>query len=196
MERIPSARCRHPSGRRRLRFGQLKVVAALTNIPLTELTERHFEAERRERKIVRTVAGVMAVLALAATVAAIVAYPLGRRGAETPVERHRDGGAPGGRRRRVQRRVRRADRGRARLLTGAGVDFATLIGESDTGVPMVELQRGRLLLLFSGLYGAVGNREEQLARAREGVAVLARVPVRRQLSRPSTWLATLPAAPN
>jgi len=52
------------------------------------------------------------------------------------------------------------------------------------------------LLLFSGLYGAVGDREEQLARAREGVAVLAGVPVHRRLSRPSTWLATLPAAPD
>jgi tetratricopeptide (TPR) repeat protein len=174
----------------------LKVVAALTNIPLTELTERQLEAERRERKIVRTVAAVMATLALAATVAAIVAY----RSANEAQRRLSNA---------IERAARRVDDAAGfsdaygvpieavrELLAGAGVDFATLIGESDTGVPMVELQRGRLLLLFSGLYGAVGDREEQLARAREGVAVLAGVPVRHRLSRPSTWFATLPAVPD
>ena len=173
---------------------RLKVVAALTNIPLTELTGRQLEAERRERKIVRAVAAVMAVLAIAASVAAIVAY----RSAEAARMRLSNA---------IEMAARRVDDAAGfsdaygvpieavrELLTGAGVDFATLIGESDTGVPMVELQRGRLLLLFSGLYGAVGDREEQLARAREGVAVLSHVPVRRQLSHPSTWLATLPAA--
>ena len=169
---------------------RLKVVAALTSIPLTELTERHFEAERRERKIVRAVAAVMAVLAIAASVAAIVAY----RSAKEAQMRLSNA---------IEMATRRVDDAAGfsdaygvpieavrELLTGAGVDFATLIGESDTGVPMVELQRGRLLLLFSGLHGAVGNHKEQLARAREGVGVLAGVPVRRQLSRPSTWMAT------
>lgn len=175
---------------------KLKVVAALTNIPLTELTERQVEAERRERKIVRTVAAVMAVLALAASVAAFVAY----RSAEAARLRLSNA---------IEMAARRVDDAAGfsdaygvpieavrQLLTGASVDFATLIGESDTGVPIVELQRGRLLLLFSGLYGAVGDREQQLARAHEGVAVLAGVPVRRQLSHPATWIATLPAAPD
>ena len=173
---------------------RLKVVAALTNIPLTELTERQLEAERRERKIVRTVAAVMAVLAVAASVAAVVAY----RSAQEAQRRLSNA---------IEMAARRVDDAAGfsdaygvpieavrELLAGAGVDFATLIGKSDTGVPMVELQRGRLLLLFSGLYGAIGEREEELSRAREGVAVLAAVPVKRQLSRPSTWLATLPAA--
>jgi tetratricopeptide (TPR) repeat protein len=173
---------------------RLKVVAALTNIPLTELTERHFEAERRERKIVRTVAAAMAGLALAASVAAFVAY----RSAQEAQRRLSNA---------IEMATRRVDDAAGfsdaygvpieavrELLTGAGRDFATLIGKSDTGVPMVELQRGRLLLLFSDLHGAVGDYEEQLARAREGVAVLAGVPVRRQFSRPSTWLATLPPA--
>jgi tetratricopeptide (TPR) repeat protein len=173
----------------------LKVVAALTSIPLTELTERQLEAERRERKVIRTVAAVMAMLALAATVAAIMAY----RSAEAARTRLSNA---------IEMAARRVDDAAGfsdaygvpveavrELLTGAGVDFATLIGASDTGVPMVELQRGRLQLLFSVLYGAVGDREVQLTRAREGVAVLANVPVRRQLLRPSTWLATLPSAP-
>ena len=175
---------------------KLKVVAALTRIPLTELTERQLEAERRERKIFRIVAAVMAALALAATAAAFVAY----RSAEEARTRLSNA---------IEMAARRVDDAAGfsdaygvpieavrELLTGAGEDFATLIGDSDTGVPMVELQRGRLLLLFSGLHGAVGDHAEQLTRAREGVAVLAGVPVRRQLSRPSTWLATLPAAPD
>lgn len=173
---------------------RLKVVAALTNIPLTELTERQLEAERRERKIVRSVAAVMAMLALAATIAAIVAY----RSAQEAQRRLSDA---------IEMATRRVDDAAGfsdaygvpieavrQLLTGAGVDFATLIGGSDSGVPMVEMRRGRLLLLFSDLHGAVGDREKELARAREGVAVLAGVPVRRQMSRPSTWFATLPAA--
>jgi tetratricopeptide (TPR) repeat protein len=175
---------------------KLKIIAALTGIPLTELTERQLEAERRERKVVRTVAAVMAVLALAASVAAFVAY----RSAEAARMRLSNA---------IEMAARRVDDAAGfsdaygvpieavrDLLTGAGRDFATLIGESDTGVPMVELQRGRLLLLFSGLYGAVGDRQAQLTRAREGVDVLAGVPVQRRLSDPSTWLATLPAAPD
>ena len=172
----------------------LKIVAALTNIPLTELTDRQREAERRERRIVRAVATIMAVLAIAATIAAIVAY----RSAEEARTRLSNA---------IEMAARRVDDAAGfsdaygvpieavrDLLTGARKDFAQLIGESTTGgVPLVELQRGRLLLLFSGLYGAVGDRDEQLARAREGVAVLSRVPVGRQLRRPSTWLATLPA---
>ena len=99
----------------------------------------------------------MAVLALAASVAAIVAY----RSAEAARMRLSNA---------IEMAARRVDDAAGfsdaygvpieavrELLTGAGVDFATLIGESDTGVPMVELQRGRLLLLFSGLYGAVGR---------------------------------------
>jgi tetratricopeptide (TPR) repeat protein len=172
---------------------KLKIVAALTNIPLTELTDRQREAERRERRIVRAVATIMAVLAIAATIAAIVAY----RSAEEARTRLSNA---------IEMAARRVDDAAGfsdaygvpieavrDLLTGAGKDFAQLIGESNTGVPLVELQRGRLLLLFSGLYGAVGDHDEQLARAREGVAVLSRVPVGRQLRQPSTWLTTLPA---
>jgi hypothetical protein len=172
----------------------LKIVAGLTSIPLTELTERQQEAERRERRIVRAIAVVMGVLAIAAMIGAIVAY----RSAEEARRRLSNA---------IEMAARRVDDAAGfsdaygvpieavrDLLAGAGRDFTTLIGEQDTGVPMVELQRGRLLLLFSTLYGAIGDGDQQLARAREGTALLARVPSGRHFGQPGTWLATLPAA--
>lgn len=174
-------------------LARLKVVAGLTGIPLTELTQRQFEAERRERLIVRAVAGVMTVLAAVAAVAAVLAYyaaDAARTRLSNAIEmaaRRVDDGARFGDEYGVPSEVIR------QLLTGAERDFEALIGTDDTGVPALELQRGRLLVLFSRLYRAVGETTEQLARARDAVSTLDRVPVRRQLSQPQTWLATLPS---
>jgi tetratricopeptide (TPR) repeat protein len=173
-------------------LARLKIVAAITGIPLTELTQRQLEAERRERTVFRTVAGVMAVLALGATIASVLAYW------SADAARTRLSNA-------IEMAARRVDDG-ARLsdvygvpievtrdlLTGAEHDFATLIGDDETGVPMLELQRGRLLSLFSRFYGAIGDSAQQLTRARAGLETLQRVPVTRSLRRPDTWLATLP----
>jgi tetratricopeptide (TPR) repeat protein len=175
-------------------LARLKIVAKLTNIPLTELTQRQLEAERRDRRIVRTVAGVMAALAIVAGIAAVVAaYSAdnARTQLSNSIEmaaRRVDAGAKYGDRYGVPIEVIRE------LLTGAEEDFRTLIGEQDTGVPMLELQRGRLLVLFSGLYEKLGQPTEQLARARVALQTLERVPARRRLTAPSTWLATLPSA--
>ena len=69
-------------------LARLKVVAALTGVSLTELTERQHEAERRERIIVRSAAAAMAVLAIVASIAAVQAW----RSAETARERLERGG--------------------------------------------------------------------------------------------------------
>lgn len=49
-------------------MGLLKVLARMLDVPLSELTQRHFEAERRKRRLALAVAGVMAVLAVGASV--------------------------------------------------------------------------------------------------------------------------------
>ncbi len=173
-------------------LAKLKVVAGLTGIPLTELTQRQFEAERRERLIVRAIAGVMTGLAIVAAVAALLAYyaaDAARTRLSNAIEmaaRRVDDGARFGDEYGVPSEVIR------QLLTGAERDFEALIGTDDTGVPALELQRGRLLVLFSRLYRAVGDTTQQLARARDAVATLDRVPARRRLTQPRTWLATLP----
>ncbi|MEO8257014.1 MAG: TIR domain-containing protein [Acidobacteriota bacterium] len=175
-------------------LAKLKVVAGLTGVGLTELTQRQLEAERRDRTIVRRIAGVMTALAAAAVIAAVLAY----RSAEAARTRLSNA---------IEMAARRVDDGARfgdeygvpsevihQLLNGAERDFATLIGREETGVPVLELQRGRLLVLFSRLYRAIGDSAQQLARARDGLATLERVPTARQLLRPSTWLATLPSA--
>jgi tetratricopeptide (TPR) repeat protein len=175
---------------------KLKVVAALTNIPLGELTSRQREAEGRERRVARIVGSIISVLVIIAVVAPIIAYRstdrallrlsyaielVASRLADVGLIRDRYGVSI----EVVRDELKRAER-----------ELATLTGNTETNVPMIELQHGRSLLQLSSQYGAVGDREKQLARARVGVAILDRVPIRRQLWRPSTWLTTLPAAPD
>ena len=177
-------------------LAKLKVVAGLTGVPLTELTQRQFEAERRERTIVRSVAAGLGTLAVVAATAAVIAY----RSAEEA--RLRLSNAIEMAARRVDDAARFGDEYGVptpvirQLLAGAERDFTTLIGNDQTGVPILELQRGRLLVLFSQFYRAVGDSSGQLGRARAAVTTLDRVPVRRQLRRPATWLAALPERGN
>lgn len=175
-------------------FATLKVIAALTGVPLTELTGRQFEAERRERRIVRAVAATMAVLAIAAAIAAIVAdraADAARARLSSAIEmaaRRVDDGARFGDEYGVPTEVIR------QLLAGAERDFDALIGPAGAEAPVLLMQRGRLLTLFAGLYRATGDGPRQLARARDAAATLAAVPVARQWRRPRTWFATLPDA--
>jgi tetratricopeptide (TPR) repeat protein len=175
-------------------IAKLKVIAALTGIPLTLLSERQTEAERRERRIVRWVAGVMGVLTIIASLAAVLAL----RSAEVARKRLEDA---------IQIAARRVDDAVQfrdaygvpiaviqQLLSGAEQDFSQLIAPEDTRVPTLELQRGRLLVLFSGLYGVIGNSDRQLMLARQGLATLKRVTIARELTRPITWFVRLPTA--
>ncbi|MGE0702571.1 MAG: TIR domain-containing protein [Vicinamibacterales bacterium] len=174
-------------------FAKLKVVAALTGVTLTELTERQFEAQRRERAIAFAVAGVMATLAVAAGIAAVVAYRAADE-ARTRLSQAIDMAA-----RRVDDSQRFADEYGVpvsvirQLLAGADQDFTNLLGADETGAPMLELERGRLRVQFSRFYGTIGDREQQLKQAEEGVAILDGPTVGRQLARPSSWFATVPA---
>jgi tetratricopeptide (TPR) repeat protein len=174
-------------------FARLKVIAALTGVSLTELTQRQHEAERRERIVVRSVAAAMAGLAIVASVAAVQAW----RSAEAARERLE---------RAIEIASRRVDDAATfqdaygvpvevtrQLLAGAERDFTTLIGEGDTGAPTLDMQRGRLLVLFSNLHGVVGDGPEQVTLARRAVAALERVPAARELMAPQTWLVRLPA---
>lgn len=171
----------------------LKVIAGLTGVPLTLLSNRYQEAERRERLIVRWVAGVMAALALAAGITAVLAWRSEGR-ARDRLEAAIEMAA-----RRVDDAARFQDAYGVptavirKLLTGAEHDFDTLIRAPDTRSPSLELQRGRLLALFSDLYRSVGERDRQLELARESVAVIGNVVSDRRLFAPSSWFARLPS---
>jgi tetratricopeptide (TPR) repeat protein len=173
-------------------FSKLKVIAGLTGVPLTLLSNRHQEAERRERLMVRWVAGVMASLALVAGVTAVLAWRSEGR-ARDRLEDAIEMAA-----RRVDDAARFQDAYGVptavirKLLSGAEHDFDTLIRAPDTRSHTLELQRGRLLALFSDLYRTVGERERQLELARESVAVLGNVVAERRFFAPATWFARLP----
>lgn len=174
-------------------LAMLKVVAALSGVPLTLLTERQLEAERRERVIVRTVAAVMTTLAVAASIAAVQAWrsaaqararladtiEIAARGVDNAVRFGDEYGVPIA----VIRK----------LLTGASEDFSELVGSQAIGAPTLELQRGRLLVVFAGLHHAVGDTRRALELARAGLTTIERVPTARMLRHPVTWFAPVPS---
>jgi tetratricopeptide (TPR) repeat protein len=176
-----------------LRFTVLKLVAALTAVPLTTLTQRQAEAERRERNLARWIAGVMATLAIAATAGAWFSWQAGtvaRQRLETAVEMAA---------RRVDDAAGFQDRYGVpsdvihELLDGARKDFDELTSDApDT--PTLALQRGRLDRLFAHLYDTVGDGAQHKAMADRALDTLARVPTERRLAQPGTWLARLPDA--
>jgi hypothetical protein len=55
-------------------FAKLKVISSLIGVPLTELTQRQHEADRRERTRNRRIAGAMSALALFATIGGALAW--------------------------------------------------------------------------------------------------------------------------
>ena len=175
-----------------LHFARLKIVAALTGVPLTLLTQRQQEAERREKLVVRWVAAIMGFLALLASAAAVQAW----RSAEAARARMEDA---------IEMAARRVDDAAQyqdsygvptevirQLLSGAEQDFDELIAARGQRTPTLELQRGRMSVLFSGLYGSVGDGPRQLALARDGLATIEGVTTTRQAAHPSTWFARLP----
>jgi tetratricopeptide (TPR) repeat protein len=175
---------------------KLKVVAALTGIPLTELTARQLEAERRERLFLRTIAAIIALLVVGVVVAGGLARVSAKRAAGRMaslielVSGRIDTGA-----KFTDTSGIHVDEVRA-ILKEAEASLMTVVMRESTGVPMLEMQRARLQFLFSRLFGVVGDRDQQLRHAREGTTTLSHIPVSRHLSRPTTWFTTLPSAPD
>src|SRR5262245_59824950 len=173
----------------------LKLVAAMTGIPLTLLTDRQREAEKREKKIVRIVAATMTVLAIAAGLAAIMAWrsektaqrrlaaavKMAASGLDDAVEFRDSYDVPS--------QVIRT------LLEGAQQDFGELI--QDAGEPALELERVRLLTHFSDLYASLGEGDAQLKVAREALETVGHIGAGRRLLRPSSWFSPIePSAIN
>jgi hypothetical protein len=138
-EREPLAPDVRPEGDG-LRFTVLKLVAALTAVPLTTLAQRHAEAERRERNMARLVAAGMAVLALGASVGAWASW----RASNIARERLENA---------VEMAARRVDDAAAyqdrygvpsgvigELLNGARTDFDELTADAPQ-TPTLALQR-------------------------------------------------------
>lgn len=176
-----------------LPFTVLKLVAALTGVPLTTLTQRQAQAERRERNTARAIAAAMAVLAAGASVGAWTSWRAGN------IARERLENA-------VEMAARRVDDAAAfqdrygvpsaviqELLNGASKDFDELTVNAPR-TPSLLLQSARMDRLFARLYEAAGNSTQQQAMAERALAALARVPTERRLGEPQTWLARLPSA--
>lgn len=176
-----------------MRFTVLKLVAALTGVPLTTLTQRQAEAERHERNVARAVAAAMAVLAIAATAGGWASWQsaaLARQRLENAVEMAA---------RRVDDAAAFQDRYGVpsdviqQLLDGARKDFDELTADA-ADAPTLALQQARLDRLLAGHYESAGNGAEHRALAERALERLARVPTKRRLAQPRTWLARLPAA--
>ncbi len=174
-------------------FTVLKLVAALTQVPLTTLTQRQAEAQRRERNLARAVAGLMTVLALGAGVGAYVSWrasSLAQWRLENAVEmasRRVDDAAAFQDRYGVPSSVIRE------LLDGARTDFEGLTADAPQ-TPTLALQRARLDRLFARLYEVAGDGAQQVAMARRALNALGSVPTQRSVSAPATWLASLPTS--
>jgi tetratricopeptide (TPR) repeat protein len=191
-EREPLAPDVRPEGDG-LRFTVLKLVAALTAVPLTTLAQRHAEAERRQRNMARLVATVMAMLAVGATIGAWTSWRasnLARERLENAVEmaaRRVDDAASYQDRYGVPSDVIRE------LLDGARQDFDELTA-SAAQTPTLALQRARLDRLFAGLYETAGDGAQHKVLAERALAALASIPTQRRLDTPGTWLERLPSA--
>lgn len=178
-----------------LHFTVLKLVAALTLIPLTTLTQRQAEAERKERNTARWIAGGMAMLALGAVVGAWTSWQANvaaRARLENAVEMAA---------RRVDDAVSFHDRYGVpskvvgELLDGAQKDFAELTQDAPA-TPTLRLQRVRLDRLFGQLYEAAGDSQQHAAMARRALDDVKLVPTQRRLVDLDTWFAKLPPPRN
>ncbi len=191
-EREPLAPDVRPEGDG-LRFTVLKLVAALTAVPLTTLAQRHAEAERRARNMARLVAAAMALLAVGAVIGAWASWRasnLARERLENAVEmaaRRVDDAAGYQDRYGVPSDVIRE------LLNGARQDFDELTA-SASQTPTLALQRARLDRLFAGLYETAGDGVQHKVLAARALQALARIPTQRRLDAPGTWLERLPSA--
>ena len=176
-----------------LRFSVLKLVAALTGVPLTTLTQRQADAERRERNTARWIAGAMAALALGAVAGALTSWratTIARARLENAVEMaaRRVDDAAG-----FQDRYGVPSQVIHELLDGARADFDELTADA-AATPTLALQRARLDRLFARLYEAAGDSAQHRAMAARAMAALADVATERHWAAPATWFARLPAA--
>ncbi len=176
-----------------LHFTVLKLVAALTAIPLTTLTQRQAEAERRERNIARWIAGVMTVLALGVAVSAWMSWRasvVARMRLENAVEMaaRRVDDAAG-----FQDRYGVPSKVIHELLDGAKKDFEELTQDASE-TPTLGLQRARLDRLLAQLYESVGDGTQHEAMASRAFDHLQAIPTERRIDAPSTWFARLPTA--
>lgn len=176
-----------------MRFTVMKLVAALTGVPLTTLTQRQAEAERRERNLARGIAVAMSVLALAASAGGWASWQsaaLARQRLESAVEMAA---------RRVDDAAAFQDRYGVpsdviqQLLDGARKDFDELTADA-AHAPTLALQQARLDRLLAGHYESAGDGAQHRALAERALDRLARVPTERHLAQPRTWLARLPQA--
>lgn len=176
-----------------LPYTVLKLVSALTSIPLTTLTQRQAETERRERNTARWIAGAMALLAVGALGGGWASW-LSSVEARTRLENAVEMAA-----RRVDDAASFHDRYGVpsdvihELLTGAQKDFDELTQDAPA-TPMLGLQRARLTRLFAQLYEAGGDNAQHLMMAQRALFDIKTVPTERVLDAPNTWLATLPSS--
>jgi tetratricopeptide (TPR) repeat protein len=191
-EREPLAPDARPEGDG-LRFTVLKLVAALTGIPLTTLAQRQAEAERQARNRARLVAGVMTFLAIGAIAGAWISWQAtldARKRLDNAIEmaaRRVDDAAGFRDRYGVPRGVI------TELLDGAKKDFDELTQDGGE-TPMLGLQRARLERQLSHIHEARGASGKQKDLAVLALERLANVPTQRRVSAPSTWFARLPPA--
>jgi len=190
-ERKPLAPDMRPEGDG-LRFTVLKLTAALTGVPLTTLTQRQAEAERRERNTARWIAGAMAVLALGAVIGAWTSWRASVE-ARTRLQNAVEMAA-----RRVDDAAGFQDRYGVpssvihELLNGAKKDFDELTRDGSA-TPTLMLQRARLDRIFAELYEAVGDSGQHKAMAMRALEVLAHVPTEHRINAPGTWFLELPS---
>jgi len=189
-ERKPLAPDLRPEGDG-LHFTVLKLTAALTGVPLTTLTQRQAEAERRERNTARWIAGAMTLLALGAVIGAWTSW---RASVEA---RTRLLNAVEMAARRVDDAASFQDRYGVPssvihdLLNGAKKDFDELT-RGGAATPTLMLQRARLDRSFAELYEAVGDGGQHKAMAMRAMDLLAQVPTEHRIDAPGTWFAVLP----
>ncbi|SCY94121.1 TIR domain-containing protein [Paracoccus tibetensis] len=128
-----------------LEMARLKVIAAITRIPLAELTQRHVAAERVRRRRATAVAAAMVVLALGTSVAGTVAWRQSERANARLIEAIETAA------RQVETAAQFRDRFGvsttilAELYEGATRDFGSLVTEAAEA-PRLRLAQLRLNL--------------------------------------------------
>lgn len=155
-------------------LAKLKVLARIMGIPLAELTQRQLEVERREKRVITSVAGAMMVLAVVATVGGWLAVR------QTREANDRLADAISSAARQVEVASTYQDRFGVPtnvlqdLLSAADKDFAGLIDRAGARANLV-FQRASLSLNladFSAIVGDDALRAELIQQARDDIYAL------------------------
>ncbi|MFK7890779.1 MAG: toll/interleukin-1 receptor domain-containing protein [Granulosicoccus sp.] len=166
-------------------LSKLKVLARMMDIPLAELTQRQLEVERREKRVITSVAAAMMVLAVAATVGGWLAVRQTRE-ANARLADAIDSAA-----RQVEVASTYQDRFGVPtkvlkdLLDAADKDFAGLIDRAGARSNLV-LQRANLSLNLADFSSIVGDdvlREKLIQQAKDDL--------KEMQGRPRSWLSRL-----